>query len=523
MKVAGPAGALVALVIMGVIAICAAEGLSELTQLFPAPNAIVEYVRAFVDEDLAWVIGIAYWFTYSSIFATQNLAAANLAVYWGLTQVWQIVLFYFVTPGVLVAINLVGVGTFGWIEAIGGILKIMLVLGATIVLYVISAQPIQDGFKYNQDYTTNKYRALAYVIPMIAFGFLGIETVAVTAFEAHTSRSLRLPSQSIAYVVLLLYFLCLLGQCLNVSWQDEHLPLIYGGIGNSTTDTNELKNPTSSNLTIIALWAQGQKGLAGFLNGAMIFSVISAANTSLYVASRTLYGIARDVPTTNRLGKFLHSFSVVVPKTGVPARALIFSAGAFLWLPFLSLKGGYAVQYSTKVIEIFQISASVSCLIVWASISFAYLRYYIWLKHCDQNLVDKYQQFNRRDGSYRPFTVLAFLQPLPAIAAIAGCVIVFAFCSATWWDKDITFSKVAIGYASPIILFVLFVIFKLINRRMWIRTSDDFAVLSQTLDRLKWYKTDELDLDPQTQREEEMRVLSPPQVSRQDLGEPVQT
>jgi amino acid transporter len=92
-----------------------------------------------------------------------------LAVYWGLTQVWQIVLFYFVTPGVLVAINLVGVGTFGWIEAIGGILKIMLVLGATIVLYVISAQqslwsrdgPIQDGFKYNQDYTTNKYRALA--------------------------------------------------------------------------------------------------------------------------------------------------------------------------------------------------------------------------------------------------------------------------------------------------------------------------------------------------------------------------
>jgi amino acid permease len=81
MKVAGPAGALVALVIMGstlsstntvapieswlnmagVIAICAAEGLSELTQLFPAPNAIVEYVRAFVDEDLAWVIGIAYW------------------------------------------------------------------------------------------------------------------------------------------------------------------------------------------------------------------------------------------------------------------------------------------------------------------------------------------------------------------------------------------------------------------------------------------------------------------------------
>jgi amino acid transporter len=141
------------------------------------------------------------------------------------------------------------------------------------------------------------------------------------------------------------------------------------------------------------------------------------------------------------------------------------------------------------------------------------------LKRCNQNLVEKYQQFSRSDGSYRPFTVLAFLQPLPAIAAITGCVIVLAFCSATWWDKDITFSKVAIGYASPIILFVLFIIFKLINRRIWVRTSDDFAVLSQTLDRLKWYKTDELDRDPQTQREEEMRGLSPRLVPAQELDE----
>jgi amino acid transporter len=37
------------------------EGVSEFTQLFPAPNAIVEYVKAFIDEDFGWVVGIAYW------------------------------------------------------------------------------------------------------------------------------------------------------------------------------------------------------------------------------------------------------------------------------------------------------------------------------------------------------------------------------------------------------------------------------------------------------------------------------
>lgn len=77
--------------------------------------------------------------TYSSIFAVQNLNASNLAMYWGVSHIWQIIFFYFVTPGVLVLINLFGVNVFGWIEAISGILKICLVVGITIVLYVMAA------------------------------------------------------------------------------------------------------------------------------------------------------------------------------------------------------------------------------------------------------------------------------------------------------------------------------------------------------------------------------------------------
>ena len=84
-------------------------------------------------------------FTYSSIFAGQNLTAVNLAMYWGIKPVWQVIL-YFVTPGIMIAINMVGVGTFGWIEAIGGILKIALVIGTTIVLYVIAAESELKAF-----------------------------------------------------------------------------------------------------------------------------------------------------------------------------------------------------------------------------------------------------------------------------------------------------------------------------------------------------------------------------------------
>lgn len=187
---------------------------------------------------------------------------------------------------------------------------------------------------------------------MLAFGFLGIETVAVTAFEARFSKSLRFPSQAIAYIVLALYFFCMLGQVVNVSWTNDHLPLIYGGIGDSNTDTQDLSNPASSVLVIVAIWNWGNKPLAGFLNGALIFSVLSASNTSLYVASRTLYGMARQVPKDSWFGRQLHKFSLVVPKTGVPAAALIFSAVAFLWLPFVNLKRGYAVQYVREAAQL---------------------------------------------------------------------------------------------------------------------------------------------------------------------------
>jgi amino acid transporter len=165
--------------------------------------------------------------------------------------------------------------------------------------------------------------------------------VTVTAFEARTMRSLRLPSQSISYVVFALYFLCTIGEALNVDWMNKNLPFIDDG---SHIKSPPLTNPASSTLPIIATWQAGHHKLAGVINGLLIFSVLSASNTALYTASRTLYGMTREVPTSNTVGRILKKFSLVVPQTGVPAAALAISAIAFLWLPCIALDAGYAVQ-----------------------------------------------------------------------------------------------------------------------------------------------------------------------------------
>jgi yeast amino acid transporter len=91
---------------MGILSIAVLDGISEFTQLFPARNAIVEYTRAFVDRDLGWVVGIAYWYTFASVFAVQNLAAAGLAQYWNLSELWQIIGFYLLAPVLVLGINL---------------------------------------------------------------------------------------------------------------------------------------------------------------------------------------------------------------------------------------------------------------------------------------------------------------------------------------------------------------------------------------------------------------------------------
>ena len=79
--------------------------------------------------------------------------------------------------------------------------------------------------------------------------------------------------------------------------------------------------------------------------------------------------------------------------------ALLASALSFGWLPFLQLKGGYAVAdvrtlspqlarslIVPQLLEIMSVSASVSCLLVWASQCLAYIRYYAWLVACDPGL-----------------------------------------------------------------------------------------------------------------------------------------
>lgn len=60
--IAGPAGALISYIVVGIGVICIMEGIAEMIGHWPIANAMVEFVKAFVDKDLAIVVGLAYWY-----------------------------------------------------------------------------------------------------------------------------------------------------------------------------------------------------------------------------------------------------------------------------------------------------------------------------------------------------------------------------------------------------------------------------------------------------------------------------
>jgi len=127
-----------------------------------------------------------------------------------------------------------------------------------------------------------------------------------------------------AYVVFALYFIYTLGQVLNFKWT--------------------VIDPTSSSLDIITTWQAGFFHIAGFLNACLVFILVSSSSTCLYMASRIIYGLANDIPDSSVAGRILHKFALVIPQTGIPCSALLFSFIMIAYAPIIQRIKGYGNQ-----------------------------------------------------------------------------------------------------------------------------------------------------------------------------------
>lgn len=210
----------------------------------------------------------------------------------------------------------------------------------------------------------------SYGIPQVSYSYIGIESSVVAAFETANAQAAARPSQFVHWFIFVLYFLCSLGIALTVRWDDAHL----------TQPLADLSHPRSNSPTIIAIAKDPRLSdtpIPTIANGCLIMSTVSAAAVSLYLAGRTLYGLAFGVSLreSNWASQAFKGLSAVWRRTGVPAKALLFSMLAFFWLPWLSEAPqgkGVAVQ---DVLAVLGLTASMSCIITWAFLCLAFMRF----------------------------------------------------------------------------------------------------------------------------------------------------
>jgi hypothetical protein len=110
------------------------------------------------------------------------------------------------------------------------------------------------------------------------------------------------------------------------------------------------ESETSSVFVIIAQ-ESGLKNLATVFNLFLVFTALTCAETNLYIASRSLFGLTSRLDKVGKdtggssgwrqtLARWVLNAFAWVGRTnsfGIPKRAVFVSAGAFIWVPFLQL------------------------------------------------------------------------------------------------------------------------------------------------------------------------------------------
>ena len=178
------------------------------------------------------------------------------------------------------------------------------------------------------------------------FAYLGTELIGVTVGEAQNPRkTIPRAIRLTFYRIIFFYVLSVLLLGMLVPYDSEEL--IFA-----------TKATTSSSASpfVVAIKLSGIKKLAGILNGAILVFVLSASNSDLYIATRTIYGLAVEGKAPRILAR--------TTKGGVPIYALGLSS-LFALLAYMNVSDDSKIVfgYFVNLVTIFGLLTWISLLI----------------------------------------------------------------------------------------------------------------------------------------------------------------
>ncbi|CAI7618444.1 unnamed protein product [Penicillium bialowiezense] len=361
---AGPGAILISYAWVGFIVYLVMCALGEMAAWLPLPSGFTGYAVRFVDPALGFTLGWTYWFKYIILSPNQMTAGALVISYWIPAEK--------VNPGVwitiflvlVVAINYFGVKFFGEFEFWLSSFKVIVILGIILLSFILmlGGGPDHDrkGFRYwKNPGAFNHYvlegpsgRFLAFWSTMVSatFAYLGTELVGVTVGEAQNPRKTIPKAIKLTfYRILVFYVLSVLLVGTLVPYNSPKLLFALG-------DSNKAKGSAAASPFVVAIELANIPILSHILNACILLFVFSAANSDLYIATRTIYGLARE-------GKAPRIFART-DRRGVPVPALAISAVIAL-LAYMNVSGDSRVvfKYFVNLVTIFGLLTWISILV----------------------------------------------------------------------------------------------------------------------------------------------------------------
>lgn len=260
---------------------------------------------------------------------------------------------------VIICINYFGIRFFGEFEFWLSSFKVIVIIGimiATLCIALGGAAPDhrRTGFYYWQEpgaFNTyikegaaGKFLGFWSTMVTATFAFLGTELVGVTVGEAQN------PRKTIPKAIKLTFYRILFFYIISVVLVGMVVPYNSPELAFATTQSNS----AAASPFVVAMSVAHIQVLPHIINACILVFVFSAANSDLYIASRTLYGLASD-----------GSAPAIFCKTnnnGVPVPALAMSS-MFALLAFMNVSDD-----SKKVFGYFVNLTTIFGLMTWISI-----------------------------------------------------------------------------------------------------------------------------------------------------------
>lgn len=352
---AGPFGALVAYAAVGIMVFFLMTSLGEMSSYLPLSGSFATFASRFVDRAFGFAMGWNYWFN-SAITVAVEAATVGLIMKFWLPDIpswiWSALVLV-----LILLINLTSARAFGEAEFWMALIKVIAVIAflaiGVLTIFGIMHQPNLDIMKNlsaggNGGFVGGIGGMLA-VLMIAGFSFQGTEIVGIAAGESENpEETVPTAIKQVFWRIVLFYFLTIFVIGALIWYKNPNLL--------NASETNISVSPFT-----LVFEKAGLAAAASIMNAVILTSVISAANSWLYAASRMLYSLSLE-------GFAPKIFSKTRKGRGVPAIAIITTVVIGLFAFVTSIFGPSFYTYLLA-------ASGLSGFLAWIGIAISHYRF----------------------------------------------------------------------------------------------------------------------------------------------------